>query len=38
LHSKQECTRVPFSTTSSPTPVVVGVANDGYPNRSEMES
>jgi hypothetical protein len=38
LHSHQQCKRVPFSLTSSPTPVVVGVANDGYSNRGEVES
>jgi hypothetical protein len=38
LHSHQQCKRVPFSPASSPTPVVSGVANDGYSNRGEVES
>jgi hypothetical protein len=38
LHSHQQCKRVPFFPPSSPTPVVSGVANDGYSNRGEVES
>jgi hypothetical protein len=38
LHSHQQCKRVPFSLASSPTPVVRGVADDGYSNRGEVES
>jgi hypothetical protein len=38
LHSHQQCMRVPFPPASSPTPVVHGVANDGYSNRGEVES
>jgi hypothetical protein len=38
LHFHQLCKRVPFSPTSSPTPVGGGVANDGYSNRGEVES
>jgi hypothetical protein len=38
LHSHPHCKRVPFSPTFSPTPVVGGVANDGYSNRGEVES
>jgi hypothetical protein len=36
LHSHQQCKRVPFAPASSPTPVVGGVANDGYSNRGEV--
>jgi hypothetical protein len=38
LHSHQQYKRVPFFPTSSPTPVVGGVSNDGYSNRGEVES
>jgi hypothetical protein len=38
LHSHQQCKSVPFLPASSPTPVVGGVANDGYSNRGEVES
>jgi hypothetical protein len=38
LHSHQQCKRVPFPPTSSPTPVGGGVADDGYSNRGEVES
>jgi hypothetical protein len=41
LHSHQQCKRVPFSPSSSPAPVVSGVANDGqatYFNLSSLEN
>jgi hypothetical protein len=38
LHSHQQCKKVPFSPESSPTPVVSGVAKDGYSDRGEVES
>jgi hypothetical protein len=38
LHSNQQCKRVPFLITSLPTRVVVGVFDDGYSNRGEVES
>jgi hypothetical protein len=38
LHSYQQCMRVPFSSASSPAFVVVGVLDDGYSNRGEVES
>jgi hypothetical protein len=37
LHSHQQCKRIPFSPASWPTPVVSGVANDGYSNRGQVE-
>jgi hypothetical protein len=37
FHSHQQCTRVPFFPTTSPTPVVSSVANDGYSNRGEVD-
>jgi hypothetical protein len=36
LHSHQQCKRVPFPPESLPTPVVRGVANDGYSNRGNL--
>jgi hypothetical protein len=38
LHSQQQFKRVPPHPASSPTPVVSGVANDGYSYRGEVES
>jgi hypothetical protein len=38
LHSHQQCKKGSFFPASSPTPVVSGVANDGYSNRGEVES
>jgi hypothetical protein len=38
LHSHHQFKRVPFSSASSPTPIVSGVADDGCSNRGEVES